>query len=56
MRVLPAARHLRLDGHCLERVDTVDRLDQESLILGAAVDLLVQARAQQRRDGQRQPR
>ena len=52
--LLPAPLHLRLDRHRLERLDAGDALDQERLVLGAALELLVEPPAEQRR--QRRPR
>ena len=49
---IPAALHLRLHRHALQRIDARDGLDQEGLVLRAAVELLVQPRAQERRDQQ----
>src|SRR5207244_12936069 len=45
----PAALHLRLDGHGLERLDAGHALDQKSLVLGAALEFLVQPPPEQRR-------
>ena len=47
--LLPAALHLRLDRHCLQRLDARHALNEEGLILGAAIELLVEAPAEQRR-------
>ena len=47
--LLPAALHLRLDRHRLERLDAGDALDQEGLVLRAAPELLVEPAAEQRR-------
>jgi hypothetical protein len=47
--LLPAALHLRLDRHRLQRLDAGDALDQEGLVLGAARELVVEPRAEQRR-------
>ena len=52
--LLPAALHLRLDRHRLERLDAGHALDQKGLVLGAAPELLVEASPKQRR--RRQPR
>ena len=46
---LPAALHLRLDRHGLQRLDAGHAFDQEGLILGAAPELLVEPLAEQRR-------
>ena len=45
----PAALHLRLDRHGLERLDPGHALDQEGLVLGAALEFLVQPPPEQRR-------
>src|SRR5262245_201197 len=45
----PAALHLRLDRHGLERLDTGHALDQKRLVLSAALELLVQPPPEQRR-------
>ena len=50
--LLPAALHLRLDRHRLERLDAGDALDQEGLVLGAAAEFLVEPAAEQRRRAQ----
>ena len=47
--LLPAALHLRLDRHRLQRLDAGDALDQEGLVLRAAPELLVEPPAEQRR-------
>ena len=47
--LLPAPLHLRLDRHRLQRLHTRHALDQEGLVLGAALELLVQPLAEQRR-------
>ncbi len=47
--LLPAPLHLRLDRHRLQRLDAGDALDQEGLVLGAAVEFLIEAAAEQRR-------
>ena len=39
--VFPAPLHLRFDGHGLEGLDAGDAFDQEGLVLGAPVELLV---------------
>ena len=46
---LPSALHLRLDRHGLERLDPGDALDQEGLVLGAALEFLIQPLPEQRR-------
>ena len=51
--LLPAALHLRLDRHGLQRLDAGDAFDQESLILGAAPELLVESAAKRRRRADR---
>ena len=40
--LLPAPLHLRLDRHRLQGLDAGDALDQEGLVLGAALELLVE--------------
>jgi hypothetical protein len=45
----PATLHLRLDRHGLERLDAGHALDQKSLVLGAALEFLVQPPPEQRR-------
>ena len=50
--LFPAALHLRLDRHRLERLDAGDALDQKSLVLGAAREFLVEPLAKQRRRDQ----
>ena len=40
--LLPAALHLRLDRHRLQRLDAGHALDQEGLVLRAAPELLVE--------------
>ena len=40
--LFPAALHLRLDRHGLERLDAGDAFDQKGLVLGAALEFLVQ--------------
>ena len=47
--LLPAALHLRLDRHGLERLDPGHALDQEGLVLGAAPEFLVEPPPEQRR-------
>jgi hypothetical protein len=47
--ILPAALHLRLDGHRLERFDAADALHQKRLVLGATLECLVEAAFEQRR-------
>ena len=47
--LLPAALHLRLDRHGLQRLGAGDALDQEGLVLRAAAELLVEPAAEQRR-------
>ena len=47
--LFPAALHLRLDRHGLERLDPGHALDQEGLVLGAASEFLVQPSSEQRR-------
>ena len=47
--LFPAALHLRLDRHGLERLDPGHALDQEGLVLGAALEFLVQPPPEQRR-------
>ena len=49
--LFPAALHLRLDRHGLQRLDAGDALDQERLVLRAALEFLVEPAAEQRRDG-----
>jgi len=44
--LLPAPLHLRLDRHRLQRLDRADALDQERLVLRAAVELLVETFAE----------
>ena len=50
---LPAPLHLRLDRHGLQGLDAGDALDQEGLVFSAAVEFLVEAPAEHRRDGGR---
>jgi len=50
----PAVLHLGFDGHRLERLDAIHRLDQEGLIFRTTVEFLVDAGAQDRRDEHRQ--
>ncbi len=45
----PAALHLRLDRHRLERLDPGHALDQKGLVFGAAPEFFVQPPAEQRR-------
>ena len=40
---------MRLDRHCLQGLDAGDAFDQESLVLRAALELLIEAAAEQRR-------
>ena len=47
--LFPAALHLRLDRHGLERLDAGHALDQEGLVLGAALEFLVEPPPEQRR-------
>ena len=47
--LLPAPLHLRFNRHRLERLDTVDRLDQEGLIFSTTVELVFEALSQDRR-------
>ena len=47
--LFPAALHLRLDRHGLERLDPGHALDQEGLVLGAAPEFLIQPPPKQRR-------
>ena len=47
--LLPSALHLRLDRHGLQRLDARDALDQEGLVLGSAIEFLIEAPAKQRR-------
>jgi hypothetical protein len=51
--LLPAPLHLRLDRHRLQRLDPGDALDQEGLILGPAIELLIEPPAKQRRHARR---
>ena len=44
---LPAALHLRLDRHGLQRLNAGDAFDQEGLVLCAAAELLVESPAEQ---------
>ena len=53
--LLPAALHLRLDRHGLERLDAGDAFDQKGLVLGAALEFLVEPPAEQRRRAGRDP-
>ncbi len=46
--LLPAALHLRLDRHGLERLDPGDALDQEGLVLGTAAEFFVEPTPKQR--------
>jgi hypothetical protein len=46
----PAPLHLRLDRHRLQGLDGADALDQEGLVLGATVELLLQPPPEHRRD------
>src|SRR5215467_9952767 len=45
--LFPPSLHLRFDGHGLERLDTRDALDKESLVLGAALEFLIEAPSKQ---------
>jgi hypothetical protein len=45
----PAALRLRFDRHGLERLDPGHALDQKGLVLGVALEFLVQPPAEQRR-------
>src|SRR6266508_4660564 len=45
----PTALHLRRDRHGLERLDAGHALDQEGLVLGAALEFIVQPLPEQRR-------
>ena len=47
--LFPAALHLRLDRHGLERFDPRHALDQKCLVLGATLKFLVQPPPKQRR-------
>ena len=47
--LFPAPLHLRLDRHRLERLDAGDALDQKRLVLGAALEFLVEPAPEQRR-------
>jgi hypothetical protein len=47
--LFPAALHLRLDRHRLERFDPGHALDQKGLIFGSALEFLIQPPAKQRR-------
>ena len=47
--LFPSPLHLRLDRHCLERLDPGDALDQERLVLRAALEFLGQPPPEQRR-------
>ena len=49
----PSALHLRLDRHGLERLDPRDALDQEGLVLCAALEFLSQPLPKQRRHAHR---
>ena len=51
--LFPAALHLRLDGHRLERLNAGYALDQKGLVLGATRELLVEPLAEKRRRSQR---
>src|SRR5262245_6730235 len=53
--LLPATLHLRLDRHRLERLDAGDALHQEGLVFRAALELLVEPPAKQRRRPGRDP-
>ena len=39
--LLPASLHLRLDRHCLQRIDTIDAFDKKSLVLSTTLKFLV---------------
>jgi hypothetical protein len=52
--LFPAAVHFRLNRHGLERLDAVDRFDQEGLVFGAPRELLIEPAAQHRGHQQRQ--
>ena len=51
--LFPAALHLRLDRHGLERLDSGHALDQEGLVLGATPEFLVEPPPEQRRRSRR---
>ena len=51
---VPATRHHRLESAGLDGLDAADGFDQQRLVLGAAGELLVEPRAQQRHDRQTQ--
>ena len=53
--LFPAALHLRLDRHGLERLDAGDALDQEGLVLRAALEFLGQPLPERRRHPHRNP-
>ena len=54
--LFPAALHLRLDRHGLECLDAGDALDQERLVLRAALEFLGQPLPEQRRHPHRNRR
>src|SRR5262245_45258633 len=47
--ILPAALHLRLDRHRLERLHATDALHQKRLVLGTALEFFVEPTPEQRR-------
>ena len=49
----PAALHLRLDRHGLERLDPGHALDQEGLVLRSALEFFLQPPPEQRRRSRR---
>ena len=51
--LFPAALHLRLDRHGLERLDPGHALDQEGLVLGATPEFLIEPPPEQRRRSRR---
>jgi hypothetical protein len=51
--LLPAPLHLRLDRHRLQRLDASHALDQKRLVLGPAIEFLLQPFAEQRRRAHR---
>src|SRR5208283_3105375 len=51
--LFPAALHLRLDGHGLERLNACYALDQKGLVLGAAYEFLVKPLPEKRRRSHR---
>ena len=54
--LFPAAMHLRLDRHRLQRLDAGDALDQEGLVFGAARELFIEPPAEERRRRRRRCR